>query len=124
MAVVALVAVQAVMQALGEREELGVPLDHQPSGRQADSQSERQQDVEHLGHAPAARCGVDVDDLGAVQLGFHARDDALLQSLQALLGDHDPQIGQSAGLEIDLEHARTPVAVVHMQPETDRHVLR
>jgi hypothetical protein len=61
-------AVEVVVKALGDLEEAGITVDHQPSRVDPDAAHVRQQDPQHLGDA-AARCRrVDAQDGCPVEL--------------------------------------------------------
>ena len=55
--------VEVVVESLGDHEEVGVALDHQPSGIDADPPDVREQRLEEFGDAPAGRGRVDVEHL-------------------------------------------------------------
>ena len=55
-------AMDLVVQALGEREKLGVPGDHQPADRDVQILDVPDQDLQHLGDPAACRGRVDVPD--------------------------------------------------------------
>ena len=95
---------QAVVEALGDVEEVVVGGQHLPLGLEADVVHQRHERVEDLGHAAAERRGVDVqdalapqalaelDDLAVVVL----EDDALVVG-DRLVADVDVAHGTSAG---------------------------
>ena len=60
-------AVQRVVDALGEREELGVAVEHQPAVVDAGAPPVREQRLQHLGHPAAVGGRVDVPDDAVVE---------------------------------------------------------
>jgi hypothetical protein len=86
-AAVALGTVQAVVDALGDREELLVALDHHPLGVDVRPARVGEQRLEHLGHAAAARGRVHVPDRAAVEQ-IARLTGALHDPLEALLVEH------------------------------------
>ena len=59
--------VQAIVNALGDQEELGIPGDHRPSGVDAHASAISEQGAQHLGDAAAVRGRVHVPDDAAVE---------------------------------------------------------
>ncbi len=51
---------QAVVQFLGELEEVVAALEHMPLGLEAETAQQRDKAVQELGHAPAVRRGIEV----------------------------------------------------------------
>ena len=66
---VAGVAVQQVVQPLGDGEELGVAVEHEPPVLDVRPRAVGEQRLQHLGDAPAVRGGVDVPDRAIAERG-------------------------------------------------------
>ena len=64
---VACSAIEVVVQALGDLEELRVPVDDEPTCVHADPSDQTEQDVQHLGHAATRRGRVHVDHTSTTQ---------------------------------------------------------
>jgi hypothetical protein len=87
LAAVARPAVEAVVDTLRDREELGVALDHEPDGLEAGTERVADERAEHLGDPAAVRRRVDVHDAAAVEQAAERRSG--LEQLLDPLGPED-----------------------------------
>ena len=94
--------VEPVVDPLGDREELGIPVNHRPFGRDARTACVAQEHVQELGHASAGRGRVDVDDPPPVQTLSRSRGD-LEQTGEALGSDDRTEPSGIERLELDVQ---------------------